>query len=327
VSGKRPKILVSESSAFSCEAAALLREHGDLVLADLDRAGVLSAVKDTDVLWVRLRHRIDAEVMAAAPGLKIIITPTTGLNHIDLNEAERRDIKVLSLQGETEFLNDVRATAEHTMGLMLCLLRRVPSAVADVQKGDWDRDRFKGRELFGKTIGIVGYGRLGRIVGKYLKAFDVRILVNDPHIDQQPIDSGISIVGLEDLLQESDIVSLHVNLSDRTRNFFGNQQFSRMKSGAWFVNTARGELIDEMALLDALRSGRLAGAALDVLCGEQQNVMDNHPLVAYAREHDNLFITPHMGGCTVESMEKTEVFMAKKFCAIRLEGVGDQHGG
>ena len=159
------------------------------------------------------------------------------------------------MQGETEFLNDIRATAEHTVGLMLSLLRRVPSAVVDVQKGGWDRDRFKGRELFGKTIGIVGYGRLGRIVGKYLKAFDTRLLVSDPRVDMESIDSAISVVGLEDLLQESDIVSLHVNLSDRTRNFFGKQQFSRMKSGAWFVNTARGELIDETALLDALRSG------------------------------------------------------------------------
>jgi D-3-phosphoglycerate dehydrogenase / 2-oxoglutarate reductase len=312
VSGSRSKILVAESSGFSSEAAALLREQGELVLADVDRTGLLSAVKEADVLWVRLRHQIDAEVLAAASRLKIIVTPTTGLNHIDLKEAQRRDIKVLSLQGETEFLKDIRATAEHTVGLMLALLRRVPAAVDDVKKGNWDRDRFKGRELFGKTIGIVGHGRLGRIVGKYLRAFDARILVSDPHVDQETVDSGLSVVGLDDLLHESDIVSLHVSLSDRTQSFFGKEQFSRMKAGAWFINSARGELIDETALLDVLRNGHLAGAAVDVLCDEQFNNMQNHPLVSYAQAHDNLLITPHIGGCTVESMEKTEVFMAKK---------------
>ena len=318
-------ILVTESSGFSSAAAALLRRIGNLRLADLDRLGLMAAVQDADVLWVRLRHRIDAEVLAAALRLKIIVTPTTGLNHIDLNEARRRGIKILSLQGETEFLNNIRATAEHTVGLMLSLLRRVPAALAHVRKGHWDRDLFKGRELFDKTIGIIGYGRLGRIVGKYLRAFDAQILANDSHIDQKTLSSGIFATPLDDLLQESDIVTLHVNLSDRTRNFFGKEQFSKMKPGAWFVNTARGELIDEMALLEALQSGRLAGAALDVLCGEQQDVMENHPLVAYAREHDNLLITPHIGGCTVESMEKTETFMATKLCAVSLDWPSDEH--
>ena len=318
--GPKPKILLAESSGFSCEAAALLRRHGDLVLVDLDRAGLLAAVKEAEVLWVRLRHQIDAEVLAAARRLKIIVTPTTGLNHIDLKEAHRRGIKVLSLQGETEFLNDIRATAEHTVALMLALLRRVPAAVAHVGKGNWDRDQLKGREVFGKTIGIIGYGRLGRIVARYLKAFDARIFVSDPHIDHKSLDTGISATSLEDLLRESDIVSLHVSLSDATQSFFGKEQFSRMKAGAWFINTARGELIDETALLDALRSGHVAGAALDVLCEESSNGMINHPLVCYAREHDNLIITPHIGGCTVESMEKTETFLADHLLTLLKRG-------
>ena len=323
MSGKRPKILVTESSGFSSEAAALLRKHGDLVLADLTRAGLLSEVGEADVLWIRLRHRIDVEILAAAPRLTMIITPTTGLNHIDLAEAERRGIKILSLQGETQFLNDVRATAEHTIALTLSLLRRVPSAVEDVKKGSWDRDRFKGRELFGKTIGVIGYGRLGRIVAKYFSAFDTRILVSEPHLDLLSIGSDIAMLGIDELLQQSDIVTLHVNLSDRTRYFFGKEQFSKMKASAWFINTARGELIDETALLDALRSGHLAGAALDVLQNEQYNDMGLHPLVAYAREHENLLITPHIGGCTVESMDKTEVFMAQKLCEAGLQEVGN----
>lgn len=322
MSGKRPKILVAESAGFSFEAATLLRAQGDLVLADLDRNGLLSEVGKADILWVRLRHQIDTEVIAAARRLKMIVTATTGLNHIDLTEAQRRGIKVLSLQGETEFLNDVRATAEHTIALTLSLLRRVPSAVDDAKKGSWDRDRFKGHELFGKTIGIVGYGRLGRIVAKYFRAFNTRILVTDPHLDLPSSGSDIAVVGIDELLQHSDIVTLHVNLSDSTRHFFGREQFSMMKAGAWFINTARGELIDEAALLSALRSGHIAGAALDVLCGEQQSGLGSHPLIAYTRDHDNLLITPHMGGCTVESMKKTEVFMAQKLCEAGLHEVG-----
>ncbi len=183
MSAKRHNILVAESDGFSSEAEALLRRHGTLVLADMSREELLSAAREADVLWVSLRHRIDAEVMASAHRLKVIVTPTTGLNHIDLDEANRRGIRVLSLQGETEFLNNVRATAEHTVGLILSLLRRIPAALDDVRKGSWDRDRCKGRELFGKTVGIIGYGRLGRIIARYLKAFDTHLLAADPNVD------------------------------------------------------------------------------------------------------------------------------------------------
>ena len=308
------RILVSESVGFSARAAELISQAGELVLADLDRRGLLSAVKETDILWVRLRHRIDAEIIAAAPKLKVIVTPTTGLNHIDMVEAERRGIRVLSLRSEAEFLQDVRATAEHTLALILALLRNVPAALTHVRDGGWNRNLFKGRELYGKTVGVVGYGRLGKIVARYLKAFDTRVLASDPTVDLGSAEPGITIVPLSKLLQEVDFVTLHVNLCDETWRFFGREQFAAMKEGAWFINTSRGELVDESALIDALRSGRLAGAALDVLCEEDYHGMGNHALVNYAREFDNLIITPHIGGCTAESMEKTEMFLAEKLC-------------
>jgi D-3-phosphoglycerate dehydrogenase len=318
VLANKARILVSESGGFSVRAAGLLRQTGDLVLADLDRGDLLSAVREADVLWVRLRHRIDAEIIAAAPRLKVIVTPTTGLNHIDLKEAERHGIRVLSLRGETEFLQDVRATAEHTIALILVLLRHVPTALDHVRDGGWNRDLFKGRELYGKTVGVVGYGRLGQIVTRYLKAFDTRVLAADPNVNVGSVEPGVTLVPLRQLLREADLVTLHVNLCDETQGFFGWEQFAAMKEGAWFINTSRGELVDESTLLDALRSGRLAGAALDVLCEENPNGMGSHSLVAYAREYGNLIITPHIGGCTVESMEKTELFLAEKFCACRL---------
>jgi len=318
VSANKTKILVSESEDFPVQAAEVLRRDGDLVLANLDRGGLLSAVKNADVLWVRLRHRIDAEIMNASPYLKIIVTPTTGLNHIDVEEANRRGIKVLSLRGETQFLSDIRATAEHTVGLMMSLLRRVPTALEHVRNGGWNRDLFKGRELFGKTVGIVGYGRLGRIVARYLRAFDTRVLVTDPNVDVGLVERGITLVPLAQILREAEIVTLHVDLCDRNRRFFGREQFAMMRKGAWFINTSRGELVDERALLDALRSERLAGAALDVLCGEYSDGIKIHPLVTYARDHDNLIITPHIGGCTAESMEKAELFLADKLSTFWL---------
>lgn len=313
---KRIRIIVSESSGFSARAAETLGRAGQLVLADLDRNGLLAAVGEADVLWVRLRNRIDTEVLTAARRLKVIVTATTGLNHIDLEEARRRGIRVLSLQGETAFLRDIRATAEHTLALMLALLRHVPGATAHVREGGWNRDVFKGRELHGMTVGIVGYGRLGRILARYLKALGTRVLAADPHTDSKTVEPGVTLVALPQLLQGADLVTLHVNLSDETQGLFGREQFALMKQGAWFINTARGELVDETALLDALHSGHLAGAALDVLCHEHCEGMPAHPLVACARAHDHLLITPHIGGCTFESMEKTELFLAKRLSRV-----------
>jgi D-3-phosphoglycerate dehydrogenase / 2-oxoglutarate reductase len=318
----RLKTLVAESRGFSTEAGELLRQVGDLVLADLNRADLLQAVCEADVLWVRLRHRIDTEVLAAAPDLRIVVTPTTGLNHIDTEEAHRRSIRVLSLRGEVDFLREVRATAEHTLALVLALLRRIPAAATHVRGGGWDRDLFRGHELSDKAAGVVGYGRLGRLVAHSLKALGARVLVADPHVKRETVESGLVLLSLDELLRKADIVTLHVAYSSTTHGFFGQREFSLMKEGSWFVNTSRGELVDEIALLAALRSGRLAGAALDVITDEHSGQLSEHPLIRYARDHDTLIITPHIGGCTVESMAKTEVFMAKRLVEAVTQGIG-----
>ncbi len=316
MSPNKIRILVSESDRFSPIAAAQLCSAGHLILADLDRNGLTSALSDVDILWTRLRHQIDLEMLSCAARLKIIVTPTTGLNHIDLQETARRKIRVLSLRGESEFLRDVRATAEHTVALILSLLRHVPQSSAHVLDGGWNRDLFWGRELYEKTVGIVGYGRLGRIVSRYLKVFDTRILVTDPLASGDLLDPDVAMVPLRQLLQESDIVSLHVNFHDKTRRFFGREQFTSMKKGSWFINTSRGELVDEDAILEALRSEWLAGAAVDVLSNECSQSMESHPLIAYARQHNNLIITPHVGGATLESMNKTECFLADRLLTL-----------
>jgi D-3-phosphoglycerate dehydrogenase / 2-oxoglutarate reductase len=304
-------ILVSESSNFSPAAAKRLEQAGRVIWADLDRPHLLAAVSDASLLWVRLRHQIDRQVIDAAPRLQAIASPTTGLNHIDLAYAERRGIRVISLRGETAFLEKIFATAEHTLALILSLVRHVPESTRHVTEGGWNRDAFRGRELHGKTAGVVGLGRVGRMVAGYLQALGMRVLAADPALKESPSE-GIGLVALKDLLAQSDLVTLHASLTDQTQGFFGEGEFKAMKNGAWFVNTARGELIQEGALLAGLAEGRIAGAALDVLCDERSSGMKDHPLVAYARTHANLLITPHIGGCTLESMEQTEEFLADK---------------
>ena len=306
-------ILVTESLRFSGEAARILRSAGELRLADLDRDSLRTQLSDVEVLWVRLRHKIDADILDAAPRLRIIATPTTGLNHVDTEEARRRDIRVVSLRGETDFLREVPATAEHSMALILSLLRRLPAAADHARRGGWNRDLFCGTDLCGKTAGVIGYGRIGRMVAQRLLAFGVKVLAADPCAGSA--DPGVRLVPMQELLEQSDIVTLHVNLTEQTAGLIGWAEFLRMKAGAWFINTSRVELIDEDALLEALGDGRLAGAAVDVLSDENANEMAKSALIEYAERHDNLIVTPHIGGCTRESMEKTEVFLAGRVAA------------
>jgi len=316
------RILIAERDGFPAQAVARLKGVARVSLEDLDRAGLEEAVADADVLWVRLRHRIDRRLLDCAPRLKTLVTPTTGLNHVDTEELERRGIALLSLRGEVEFLRDVRATAEHTIGLLLALLRQLAPAAADTQAGGWRRDRFPGAEIYGKTVGIVGYGRLGRIVSRYLKAFEARVIVTDPKLPDGYRDGIVEALPLTGLLAESDIVSLHVDLNPATRGFFTAARFREMKWASYFLNTARGELIDEAGLLAALHEGRLRGAALDVLSNETSAGMGGHPLIEYAHRHTNLLITPHVGGCTAESKTKTELFLAQKLADLLERDAG-----
>jgi len=302
------KIVIAEPEGFSEEALELLRSQGEVFLAKGPHDPVF---RDADVVWVRLRDKIDRGFFSRAPNVKIIVTATTGVNHIDLQEADRRGVQVLSLRGETNFLREIRATAEHSVGLMLALLRQIPAAAGHVREGGWNRDLFKGHELHDKTIGIVGYGRLGSLVAGYLLAFGAKVIAADPNVDSDTLDPDVVLVPLPELLRVSDIVTLHVNFTEANAGMFGAREFGQMKHGSWFINTARGELIEQEALLAALRSGWIRGAAIDVVADEQAPGAATR-LVEFAQRNSNLLITPHIGGCTVESMEKTELFMAKK---------------
>jgi len=252
--------------------------------------------------------------LAQAPALKIIATPTTGLDHIDQAAAADRNIKIISLKGWREVTDKIYATSEHTIGLLLALLRKIPAAHAHVANGGWERQKFIGTEISGKTIGIVGCGRLGSRVAEILHVMGATILGFDPHQSKETVPARVELVpDLSGMLGKSDIVLVHAYLTPETAGLIGEGEFVALKPGAFLVNTARGKIIDETAMLDALASGKLAGAALDVLDNEEASgeFLKNNPLQEYAASHDNLILTPHMGGATRESMGLTEEAIAE----------------
>ena len=298
---RRLRILNAENRDFCEEARELLRSFAVLEEGDFDRPMLLREVGGCDALIVRLGHLVDDELLGAAAGLGVVATATTGLDHIDLRAAARRKVEVLSLKGETEFLMGVTATAEHTWALLLALIRRLPEAAMDVRRGGWQRDLFRGREL-GRTLGVVGFGRLGRMVAGYGVAFGMKVVVTDPVLPAV-LPVGVLATSLDGVLADADVVSLHVPLAAETTGLIDARAFSKMRLGSVLINTSRGEVVDAAALVAALDSGRLAGAALDVVGGERQGAgsMVDHPLIAYAARHANLLITPHIGGATWDS--------------------------
>jgi D-3-phosphoglycerate dehydrogenase / 2-oxoglutarate reductase len=308
------KVLISEPENYSQDAINIYKEIGPTYKLDSGDDLNAALLSDVEILVIRLRYFIGSEVMDSAPKLKFIVSPTTGLNHIDLSNASMRGIKVLSLKGEVNFLKCIPATAEHTLALMLSLVRRLPSAVVSVNQGFWERDNFIGKELKGKSLGILGFGRIGTQVANYARAFGMKVYAYDLKKDIHS-DFVTFLSDPNQLVALVDIVSVHIDLNDQTYNFINKDLLSYFKVGSYLINTSRGEIIDEKSLLKALESNRIAGAALDVLSDENnsQKSRSTHRLLEWARKNTNrLIVTPHIGGATSESMSHTEKFMAKK---------------
>jgi D-3-phosphoglycerate dehydrogenase len=309
---KKSRVLNIEPDGYSAEAKAILESFAIVDERRLNRDELISEIHKYDVLITRLGYDIDQTIIKEGSRLKAIATATTGLDHIDASAAKRSGIKIISLQGEKEFLEGITATAEHTFALILALCRKIPFAFDSVRTGEWDRDKFRGIQLQGKTLGIIGYGRLGRMVANYGICFRMNVLLHDPHVHVS--DTNVRQVSREELFSSADIVTLHVPLTNETEGLIGKKEILSLKKGAFLINTSRGKLIDEIALIEALESEHLGGVAIDVISDElmPNNKFSEHPLVRYAQNHTNLIITPHIGGATLESMRDTEVFIAKK---------------
>jgi D-3-phosphoglycerate dehydrogenase len=304
------KIRIAEGQDFSQDVIDHLKQFCTVDIAPCEQKDLKTIFQQYDVFWFRLGFRIDADLFSPDMRCKIIASPVTGIDHIDEKACAQFGVKIICLRGERAFLKEVRATAEMTIALTFAVMRNLTAAAKNVLEGDWKRDRFRGFEVYNKTVGIIGLGRLGIITAEYFKALGANVLGYDIH--QESIPGFVQMEErISDLIQKSDIISIHVKYDESTHHLINEQLFSYFDNKKWLINTSRGGIVDETALLNSLKENRIAGAALDVVQDEHLFNIEN-PLVKYARDNRNLLIVPHIGGNTYESFEKTEWFIAKK---------------
>jgi len=253
---------------------------------------------------------LDEEVLNGSQ-LKVINTCSTGLNHIDLDYCIKNKIDVWSLKEDYEVINDIPTTSELAFGLMLSLMRNIPSGFDDVKNGNWDYEPYVGHQIKGKTIGVIGYGRLGKIMCRLFDGWGVKLLVTDPYerINERIITARG--VPLSELLERSDVVFLHTHVTDETRGMVDDEFLSQMKQGSYLVNTARGELVNEDSIIKSIEQGHLKGYGTDVIRDEFGN-RENSKLVKFSKIN-NVIITPHVGGMTVEGQHKALDWTIGKF--------------
>lgn len=294
------RVLVAEPLGH--EGLELLRaEHEVDERLNLTRDELLAALNDYDALLVRSQVKVDAEAIAAGKRLVVIGRAGVGTDNIDLDAATSAGIAVVNAPTANTI-----AAAELTLALIYSLARNVPQADASVRRGEWRRADFVGTELAGKTLGIVGLGKIGLAVAARAVAMDMTLLGNDPYVNPDVAENaGVRLVELDELLAKSDVVTLHVPLSDATREMIGATQLALLKPSALLVNVARGGVVDEAALADALDSGRLAGAAIDVY--EQEPPRDSPVITA-----PHTVLTPHLGASTLEAQSKVSIEVAEQ---------------
>jgi D-3-phosphoglycerate dehydrogenase len=263
-------------------------------------------------IFTELNYFIGHAIIEKCPNLKCIITPTTGLNHLDIDLLFEKKIDIISLKGDNDFLANIPSTAEFTFGLILSLLKKIPFAFNDVGLGRWERNSFIGNNLKGKTLGLLGYGRVGKQVARYASAFEMNVLYFDSK--EIPISSIASPVSnIEDLFSSSDIVSLHITGTSDNEKIISSSLLNRMKSKSFLVNTSRGLILDEAVLADLIVKGHLSGFAADVLTFEGSGLLFDSPLFQLSKDGYPVIITPHIAGATTESMELTTRYVVHKF--------------
>lgn len=298
---------ILEPQDFSNEAISLLKKVGPVKF--FTGRDIKNFVKDKEVLFIRLNYFIGGDLLAAASKLKFICTPTTGLNHLDLKEIKKRKIKIISLKGEIKFLSNVRATPENAFALMLSLLRNYKGAFLNEKNKEWNRDKYKGHEVYEKQVGIIGFGRVGKILARYFSAFGASVFFYDTNKEIKPIFRAKKVSSIKDLIKKTDIIFLAAAYTSANEKFFDKKYIDLLKN-KYFINVARGELIDENYLLKKIKANFFKGIALDVIDKENgQNKLSQFLKLTHGR---NFILTPHISGATYESMAKTEIFIAKK---------------
>lgn len=293
------RILVTEKIAD--EGLAALREAAQVdVRTDLDRATLLEVISEYDALVVRSGTRVTAEVLAAGKKLRVVGRAGTGVDNIDVDAATRQGIVVVNAPAS----NSV-AVAELTINFILSLARHVPQAYLSLREGRWERQKFMGSEVRGKTLGLVGLGRIGAEVARRARTLEMNLLAHDPVVSTERAGQlGVTLTNLDEVLARSDFVSIHVPLVESTRNLIDAARLAQMQPSAYLINAARGGIVDEAALLEALDRGQIAGAALDVFASEP-------PSDTALLTHPKVIVTPHLGASTIEAQALSGVDVAE----------------
>ncbi|MEO8099503.1 MAG: hydroxyacid dehydrogenase [Acidobacteriota bacterium] len=303
------KILIAEPLSAAGIAALKAQPGWDVVVSNPKE--YTQHLSDAVALLVRSAVKVDAAVLAQAPQLKVIGRAGVGVDNVDLAAAAAAGVVVMNTPG-----GNAVAVAEHTLGLMLAMARSIPQASASTKSGKWEKKIFQGSELRGKTLGIVGLGAIGREVAKRARAFAMTLIAYDPFVSAETAEAaGVKLVNLSTLYAESDYITLHVAITPDTLGMLNDSAFAQMKRGVRLVNCARGELIDGSALVRAIESGKVAGAALDVFETEPPAAGD--ALLALAA----VFATPHIGGATGEAQENVGIQIAEQVRDFLTTGV------
>src|SRR5205809_1260683 len=288
------RVVVADRVAAS--GLELLSKTPDIEVVDVagKPAELDTAIAGAHALIVRSETRVTASLMARAPHLRIVARAGTGVDTIDVHAATRRGIAVMNTPGA----NTVSAGG-HAMGLLWALVRRISDAAAALRRGEWDRKRFEGTELRGKTMGVVGLGRIGGDVAQLARAFGMQVVGHDPYLlPERASELHVRLLPLDQLLRTADVVTLHVALTDQTHHLIDANRLKLMKPTAVLINTARGELVDEAALAEAIKAGRIAGAAIDVFAVEPL------PADSPLRSLDRAILTPHLAASTTEAQQR-----------------------
>lgn len=295
------KVLICDPIAE--DGINMLKENGFEVdiKTGMDKEELKDVIKDYNAIVVRSATKVTADVIERATNLKLIVRGGVGIDNIDVDTAKSKGITVKN----TPTASTV-SVAEHTFALLLALARKVSTADKSMKEGKWEKKKFKGTELFNKTLGLIGVGRIGLAVAKRAIGFEMKVIGYDPYLDPNTMrNNGIEPVSdIDRLIQEADIISLHIPLTGETKHIINSERIQKMKDGAILINCARGGVVDEEALYQALESGKLAGAALDVF---EQEPPQNSPLLSL----DNIILTPHIGASTNEAQKRVGIESAK----------------
>jgi len=306
--GTAPVVLIAEELAPS--VLEVLGSDVEIRHVDgADRGALLPALADASAVLIRSATQIDAEALAAAPHLKVVARAGIGLDNVDVAAATERGVLVVNAP-----TSNIVSAAEHAVALLLAAARHIPAADASLREGTWARSKFTGVEVTEKTVGVVGLGRIGVLVAQRLAAFGVTLLAYDPYIQPgRAAQLGVRLVSLDELLRESDFITVHLPKTPETLGLIGAEQLASTKRGVIIVNAARGGLVDEAALVDALRSGQVGAAGIDVYAKEP---CTDSPLFTLP----NVVVTPHLGASTTEAQDKAGTAVAR---SVRLALQGE----